>query len=211
MPRRARRALLLRSQAASPLVAIEAELGEITTNAQRITDTGASGGAAIQFTNPVTGTIGQIPNPALPTAETVAYAGMSGDISDDMALWPNPTNPANSVVIGANKATSGGGVAVFDMKGAMKQFRKDGYIANIDIRNYKLGGRDVVLLGANDRGNNTIEFWELNPSTQQLSAPLSARDIKTSTGAPNYGFCFYQSAKSGKLYAFVTPNTGGGS
>lgn len=205
---------VLTSMASTGTMSLEVEGGTITSPAQKISDSGASGSQAIKFATPAVqppseGALWQIPNPALPTVETVAYSGMSGDISDDMALYSNPTDPAKSVVVGANKAKSGGGVAVFDMQGKMLQFRKDGYIANIDLRTFRLGGRDVVLLGANNRTSSTIDFWELNPSTRQLSAKINARTISTSTGAANYGFCFYQSAKSGKLYAFVTPNGSG--
>ena len=46
---------------------------------------------------------------ALPVAETIGFSG-SGDISDDSAIWVDPANAANSVVVADNKAASGGGI-----------------------------------------------------------------------------------------------------
>lgn len=193
-------------------IKFEAESGNRSNNTEVISDIDASGGQALSFFASVTpppGALSQIPNPARPTVETVAYADMSGDIADDMALWPHPNNPALSVVIGANKAENGGGVAVFDMAGQILQFRKDGYIGNIDIRgDFSLGGRNIILVGANNRGNDTMTFWEYNQDTRSVTAPLATQKT-LATQSPNYGFCFYRSAISGKMYAFVTPNGSG--
>lgn len=203
--------LLLRSYAATPALSIEVENGSLSDGAAVVTASDASGGKAVSFPAPLTGgSLSQIPNPPLPTVETVSYSGMSGDISDDSAIYANPTDPSKSVVVADNKASSGGGIAVFDMQGKMLQFRKDGKIGNVDLRsNVMLGGQSTVLVGANNRTNNTLSFWKLDPSTGQLSSPVMARTLSTSTGSPNYGFCMYKSAQTGKLYAFVTPDGAG--
>lgn len=136
------------------------------------------------------------------TVETVDFAG-SGDIADDAAIWVDPAAPANSVVIADNKASSGGGIGVFDMAGRLIQFRADGMIGNVDLRaGFPLSGNSTVLVGANNRTNNTLELWTLDTTTRTL-APSAARSIPTF--APNYGFCMYHSRVSGKFYAFVTP------
>ncbi|HEU4668090.1 MAG TPA: phytase, partial [Arthrobacter sp.] len=131
----------------------------------------------------------------------------SGDISDDSAIWVDQANPANSVVIADNKAASGGGVGVFGMDGKLIQFRGDGMIGNVDVRpGFSLAGQPVVLVGANNRTNNTLVLYTLDPVTRTLS-PIAARSIPTF--APNYGLCLYRSNTNGKFYAFVTPNGAG--
>ena len=130
-----------------------------------------------------------------------------GDVADDSAIWANPTDPAASAVIADNKDPTTGGIAVYDMAGRLLQFRQDGQIGNVDLRqDVALGGRRVVLVGANNRTTNTLGFWTLDPATRQLT-PVQARAITTL--APNYGFCLYRSPHSGKVYAFVTQAGGG--
>lgn len=140
---------------------------------------------------------------AFPGLETEEFSG-SGDISDDSAIWVDPAAPANSVVIADDKAKSGGGIGVFDMSGKLLQFRPDGKIGNVDLRpGFPLSGKPTVLVGANNRSENTLALWTLDTTTRTLS-PVAARSI--ATFAPNYGFCSYHSKVSGKFYAFVTPN-----
>ena len=140
---------------------------------------------------------------ALPALETEGFSG-SGDISDDSAIWVDPADPANSVVIADNKSTSGGGIGVFDMNGKLIHFRPDGMIGNVDLRaGFPSSGSSLVLVGGNNRSNNTLALWSLDTAARTLS-PVAARNIETE--APNYGFCMYRSRASGKFDAFVTPN-----
>lgn len=142
----------------------------------------------------------------MPAVETVGFSG-SGDISDDSAIWVDQANPANSVVIADNKASSGGGIGVFGMDGKLMQFRGDGMIGNIDVRTgLPLGGQSTVVVGANNRTNNTLALYSLDTATRTLS-PIGARSI--ATFAPNSGLCLYRSKVSGKFYAFVTPYVSG--
>lgn len=148
------------------------------------------------------------PSPAAegPAVETSSFSG-SGDVADDAAIWVDPANPANSVVIADNKASKGGGIGVFGMDGKLVQFRPDGMIGNVDLRTgFPLSGKPAVLVGGNNRTDDTLALWTLDPETRTL-APVAAGSIKTF--APNYGFCMYRSSASGKFYAFVTPNEEG--
>jgi myo-inositol-hexaphosphate 3-phosphohydrolase len=141
--------------------------------------------------------------------ETVALPNMSGDIADDPAIWVDESNPARSVVIGTNKANSGGGIAVYDLSGKLLQFRADGKFNNVDLRTgMSLGGRPTVVVTASNRTTNTLAFYRLNTNTRQLE-PIGARSI--STGFEPYGLCMYKS-RTGAFYAFVTRNgtSGGG-
>jgi 3-phytase len=171
-------------------------------------DTGRDVGAADGDAPPPTGSTPQIPSPAVPTVETDSFSpsGSTTDISDDSAIYANPTAPEQSVVIADNKDDVAGGVGVFDMQGKLLQFRQDGKIGNVDLRTgFPLGGQSIVLVGGNNRTSDTLIFWRLDPQTRQLSAPIGET---VTTTAPNYGFCFYHSAISGKFYAFVSQETG---
>ncbi len=172
----------------------------------------ASGGAAPGGGGAVTSTsTPQIPAKVLPTVETedltASNTGAVGkDVADDSAIYANRTSPELSVVVADNKDESIGGVGVFDMQGKLLQFRQDGQIGNIDLREgFPFGGGAIVLVGANNRTDNTLIFWQLEPATRKLSAPISS---KIATTSPNYGFCLYHSATTGKFYAFVSQETG---
>jgi len=138
-----------------------------------------------------------------PLVETESFSG-SGDISDDAAVFVDSGNPANSVVIADNKAESGGGIGVFGMDGGLIQFRADGTMGNVDLREgFPSSDGRKVLVGANNRTTDTLALWILDKRTRSLS-PVNSGSIETVS--PNYGFCMYHSEISGKFYAFVTPD-----
>lgn len=152
--------------------------------------------------------LSQLPAKPVPSVETASFkpSGAITDIADDSAIFAHPSAPELSVVIADDKDDSTGGVGVFDMQGKLLQFRQDGKIGNVDLRTgFPFGGKSIVLVGANNRTTDTLIFWQLDPATRQLSAPVSAA---IHTVSPNYGFCLYHSAASGKFYAFVTQETG---
>jgi 3-phytase len=174
-------------------------------------DTGVvieGGPTGIDADAPRTGPTPQIPTPPLATVETDSFSpsGSTTDVADDSAIYANPTAPGLSVVIADNKDDVTGGIGVFDMQGKLLQFRQDGKIGNVDLRtDFPLAGQSIVLVGGNNRTTDTLDFWRFDPPTRQLSAPIGDA---IATIAPNYGFCLYHSAVSGKFYAFVTQETG---
>lgn len=152
------------------------------------------------------GSILPIPADPVPVAETAALPEGKGDVADDSAIYADPVDPARSVVIADDKADHAGGIAVYDLQGTLLQFRQDGKIGNVDLRpGFPLGGRQVVLVGANNRSNDTLIFWVYDPATRALSAPVN---VPIPTVADNYGFTMYHSAVTGKFFAFVTQETG---
>ena len=140
--------------------------------------------------------------------ETAPFAGR-GDIADDSAIWVDREHPSRTVVIADDKsgASKGGGIGVFDMHGRLLSFRRDGKIGNVDLRNgFRVRGRSRVLVGANNRTDDTISLWTLDPAKRRLG-PLSLGVIETEDD--NYGFCLYHSRVSGRFYAFVTSKEDG--
>lgn len=63
------------------------------------------------------------------------------------------------------------------------QYERTGKIGNVDLRLAGVGDRAVVLVGANDRSNDTIRFWSLDPGTGALTL-MEAGNLPT--GAGNY-------------------------
>ncbi|MGA8994218.1 MAG: phytase [Nocardioidaceae bacterium] len=142
----------------------------------------------------------------LPLVETDSFAG-TGDVADDAAIWVDPDDPARSVVVADDKSERGGGIGVFGMDGRLLQFRADGMIGNVDLRSgFPTPTGPVVLVGANNRTNDTLALWVLDTSTRRLSPVVSGR---IATLSPSYGFCMYHSPRSGRFYAFVTPKGSG--
>ncbi|MFJ6284366.1 phytase [Pseudarthrobacter oxydans] len=142
----------------------------------------------------------------LPIVENVGFSG-SGDISDDAVIWADPASPANSAVIADNKSVSAGGLGVFGMDGKLIQFRQDGMIGNVDLRSgFVLSGQPIILVGANNRTNDTLVLYSFSATTRTLT-PITARSIPTVS--PSIGFCLYHNRASGKFYAFVTPQQAG--
>jgi len=140
----------------------------------------------------------------LTVTATIETAPMpsGGDAADDAAIWVNPTDPSRSAIIGTNKQ---GGLAVYALDGKQIQYLSDGLMNNVDLRaGFSLSGQEVALVAANNRGDNSIALYRLNPSTRMLEN-VAARKIVTITA---YGCCLYRSQKSGKFYYFVTSKAG---
>jgi 3-phytase len=126
-----------------------------------------------------------------------------GDAADDPAIWVNPSDPAQSTIIGTDKQ---GGLAVYDLSGKQLQYLPDGLMDNVDLRDgFMIGGRKTAIVTASNRKDNTIAIYKVNPQTRLLE-PAAARAVKH--GIAIYGSCMYRSAKSGNLYYFGTSKSG---
>ena len=110
-------------------------------------------------------------------------------------------------MIGTDKSDRGGGIAVYDLSGRELQFRADGKLNNVDLRNgVLLDGEPTVVVSASNRTDNTLRFYRLDTTVRRLE-PITSATV--TTGFEPYGLCMYQSRKTGKVYAFVTQNGGG--
>ncbi len=159
---------------------------------------------------------------AMPVVETPvtqddedAATPLLGD-SDDPAIWVNPENGDESLVIGTLKD---GGLATFDLQGNVLQtvapeefggFRYN----NVDlVYGFELGGESVDLAVVSDRENDTLAIFKINPDNQQLEDVTSDGILETIFGvddgeATAYGLATYTSPVSGTSYAFVTQADG---
>src|SRR5688572_4143767 len=107
----------------------------------------------------------------LDTGDPVLAGVLQGD-SDDPAIWVHPTRPTESLVLATLK---NGGMAVFDLKGRLRQlFAPEEYGAfrynNVDlVYNFKLGGVRADIAVATDRANDTLIVFRIDPLTLRLT------------------------------------------
>jgi 3-phytase len=145
----------------------------------------------------------------VPATVETAPAPTSGDAADDPAIWVHPTDPAQSLIIGAIKNA---GLAIYNMDGTQRQFIAVGRPNNVDVRyNFPLGGAPVDLVAFSDRATNNIGVYKVNHGTRMLEN-VAARTISLSHAI--YGFCLYRSPRHPTnptrptYYAFITSETG---
>lgn len=139
-----------------------------------------------------------------PVKETTPVAG-SWDTADDPAIWINKADPSKSVIIATNKDDNLGAINVYDLNGKLlSTYDQNDSYNNIDIRyGFKLGGKEVALVGATNRSDKTIDFFTMDATTHQLTKIGS---IATGLGSV-YGFTLAHT-EAGKFYAFSTTMDG---
>ena len=165
---------------------------------------------------------------AQPTVETPltedsedAATPLQGD-SDDPAIWVNPNNPDDSLVMATLKD---GGAVVFNLQGEVQQtitpsdvdpeagFGEIRY-NNVDlVYGFDLGGESVDLAVFSDRANDTLNIFQIDSNTGELSDITADGILETIFGvddgeATAYGLATYTSPVSGESYAFVTQADG---
>ena len=144
-----------------------------------------------------TGDLPVVTTPFSGTVQSVAETGTvfgSGDVADDAAIWVNPTDPTKSFIVGESKASKGG-LHVFDLAGReVSKFATNSPIGNVDVHG------DVVA--AANRGTNAVDLFKIDATGKLTKLGSFA------TGMPDvYGFALGKAA-DGKLYAFVSSQTG---
>lgn len=142
--------------------------------------------------------------PAVVAVAETAPVGSPGDAADDPAIWADPINPANSLVIGTDKKA---GLNLYDMQGRVIQHLPDGKMNNVDLREgFMLGGQPVVLVTASDRTNKAVAIYRLDTEARRL---INVADGVQPTGQGDpYGQCMYRSARTGKTYVFINDSNG---
>lgn len=142
--------------------------------------------------------------PAVVAVVETAPVGSPGDAADDPAIWADPNNPANSLIIGTDKKA---GLNLYDMQGRVIQHLPDGKMNNVDLREgFMLGGQPIVLVTASDRTNKAVAIYRLDTEARRL---VNIADGVQSTGQGDpYGQCMYRSARTGKTYVFINDSNG---
>lgn len=152
-----------------------------------------------------------------PVAEDLSQA-LIGD-SDDPAVWIDPLNAANSLVIATLKD---GGLVTFNLDGTLAQnltSLPNGEIRynNVDVLyNFSLNGETADIAIASDRENDTLAVFKIDPASRQLvnitADSLSAEAFSIfgvdDGEATAYGLAAYRSPVTGKSFVFVTQASG---
>lgn len=131
--------------------------------------------------------------------------------TDDPAIWVNPNDPAQSLVIGTDKDTSGG-LYVFDLKGKIIRSKTVKGLKrpdNVDIAyGLQLGGKKTDIAVTTERYTHKLRIFSL-PDMK----PVDKGGIPVFVGetAAEYrdlmGISMYNDP-SGKIYAIVGRKTG---
>ncbi|MFC7291112.1 phytase [Hirschia litorea] len=131
-------------------------------------------------------------------AETPAVE-TSEDAADDPAIWVNPKDASQSLILGTNKQS---GIYVYDLSGAQKQFLPVGRVNNVDVRSVQTANGVRHIAAASNRTSNTLTFMEINPETGKVN---TLKDFAISEPEV-YGYCLGV-AKDGSLLSFVNTKT----
>ncbi len=146
-------------------------------------------------------------------AETVVADNPAVD-ADDPALWADPSDPSRALLFGTDKSK---GLYVHDLAGQVRQFFPDGPMNNVDLRDFAMAGRPMVLVAAAERDRFGIMTWRFDPADLKVER-WGFLPTDRSFGEP-YGFCMGQwrgetflvaNNKAGEVRAFVVSEAAGG-
>lgn len=135
-------------------------------------------------------TAGAITTVDVPAAvETIVTDNPTVD-ADDPVLWADPADPTRARWFGTDKSI---GLYVHDLSGKVVQFFRDGPINNVDLRDFAVAGRPMVLVAGAERDRFGIMTWLMDPATMQVArwGFLPTGREAGGFGEP-YGFCMGQ-------------------
>ncbi len=130
--------------------------------------------------------------------------------SDDPAIWINPNNPSESIILGTDKHDSNGGIYVFRLNGKIDRSRTVtgmSRVNNIDIAyGLSIAKGKVDIAVATERGKNTIRIVSL-PDMQFIDnggIPVFEGEKERSP----MGIAIYKNPTSQLMYAIVGRKSG---
>lgn len=115
-------------------------------------------------------------------AETVPVGTAAADAADDPAIWRNPRNPAQSLIVATDKKA---GLYVYGLDGKVRDFSADGRLNNVDLLPMGRAGVIVVASDRNDEAAARLRLYRLDTRREKLVP------IGTVTGGAGeaYGVC----------------------
>ncbi|KAA1156332.1 phytase [Pseudoalteromonas fuliginea] len=122
-----------------------------------------------------------------------------GDAADDPAIWVNPSDAENSLILGTDKRR---GLMVYSLNGKLEQSLEVGRLNNVDLRqNSTIKNSTNTLITASNRTLNGISVFtvQANNNVKYIA------DIPTNLDEI-YGLCMY-SSNTGN-YVFVNDKSG---
>ncbi|WP_201153342.1 phytase [Rhodothalassium salexigens] len=119
------------------------------------------------------------PAPVLPSAETDTVDTLD-DAADDAAIWVNPDDPAQSLILGTDKTA---GLRVYGLDGAERQMLATGRLNNVDlIQGVATGQWSGDLAAASNRSDDSVALFSVTAAgAEQIG--------RFSVGPEPYGLC----------------------
>lgn len=103
------------------------------------------------------------------------------DAADDPAIWVDPVDPAQSLILGTDKQA---GLAVYSLDGALQQFLPAGELNNVDIRQgVVIAGRAHDIAAASNRTDGSVALFRM------VDGELESFGAFSSGWAEPYGIC----------------------
>lgn len=125
----------------------------------------------------------------------------AADAADDPAIWRNPRDPAQSLVIGTDKKA---GIHVYDLTGKRVSFTPAARLNNVDLRDL---GAGRVIAAASDRADVDqahVSLFRLDTAARRL-VPIGRYPVGPGEA---YGMCLWTRAKDKALFGFVVLKDG---
>jgi len=131
--------------------------------------------------------------------------------SDDPAVWINPQDPSQSLILGTDKDVDGG-LYVFDLKGKIvkdKVIRGLKRPNNVDIEyDLMLGGKPTDVAVVSERFTHKLRIYSLPDMKPVDGGGIEVYQGETSDGGRDLmGIALYKN-KSGKIYAIAGRKNG---
>jgi 3-phytase len=159
---------------------------------------------------------GPAAGPAAPLVARVTPLRASATLThdpDDPAIWVHSTAPERSLVLGTMKvAAPDGGIAVFGLDGALRQF-----VAGIDRPNnidveygFAFNGRLIDIAVVTERYKRRLRVFAIaadGSGISELGAVPVLEGQAGEAGAP-MGIGLYRRPRDGAVFAIVAPKTG---
>ncbi len=137
--------------------------------------------------------------------ETPPVKSMEGaDAADDPAIWVNPDDASQSLIIGTNKKM---GLHIYDIYGNEKQFIEVGKINNAEAGyNLKYNGEKFDFIAGSNRSTHTLDVFKINKETLTLEKEALC---KISSNVDDvYGFCTFYDKDKNAHYLYVNGKNG---
>jgi 3-phytase len=133
------------------------------------------------------------------SGETEPVGEANQDAADDPAIWRNPADPAQSLIVATDKKA---GLLVYDLSGKRLFADGSGRVNNVDLADAGDLGVIVVASDRNDPANARLRVWRLDKASGRLD-PLGAVPGGSGEG---YGLCLWQAPDG--LHAFSVLKSG---
>lgn len=129
--------------------------------------------------------------------------------SDDPAIWINPADPAQSLIVGTDKASPDGGLYVFDLQGKMVDSVPGLHRPNnVDIEYGMVAGGDTFAIAVTtERLRGQLRAFRLPEMTPVDGGGLPAFADEADSNRAVMGISLYRRPRDGAIFAMVSRKT----